>query len=239
VHFGFLINHAHSAAAEGGVSMGKSVALWSLFDYTDKEPFCERNLSMTPDPTMIAGLEISSGRKPVTFARLDEHLKIQMLEKWDSSETLSYLHEYEFSLLAINVPSSKRGQERYSDLTEKLVQAGFEPFSPKRPSKQWLATNAQDCFRILSGHSLLSRRSLEGRLQRSAILYEQGLQIRDPVDMFEEITRFKLIQGILPLERLHASNELDALAVAYLAWMSLNRPGQIVPTGEFVLPAGE
>jgi hypothetical protein len=35
----------------------------------------------------------------------------------------------------------------------------------------------------------LPRRTLEGRLQRSAILYEQGLQIRDPVEIFEEITR--------------------------------------------------
>jgi hypothetical protein len=65
------------------------------------------------------------------------------------------------------------------------------------------------------------------------------LRITDPVDMFEEITRYKLIQGILPFDNLPSSKELDALVAAYLAWMTLNRPGQIVPKGEFVLPAGE
>jgi hypothetical protein len=102
-----------------------------------------------------------------------------------------------------------------------------------------METNAQDCFHALGGHKLLPHRALEGRLQRCAILFEQGLQVTDPVDMFEEITRYKLVQGILPLENLPSSNELDALAAAYLAWMSLNRPGQTLPKGEFVLPVPE
>lgn len=194
---------------------------------------------MTSEPIMIAGVDLSSGRKPITFARLDEDLKIQALEKWDVSEVLVYLQEYENSLLAINVPSSKPGGEIHKDLTKQLGLAGFKPFSQKRHPKQWLETDAQDCFRTLGGHTLFPRRSLEGRLQRSAILYEQGLQIKDPVDMLEEITRYKLVQGILPLENLPSSKGLDALVAAYLAWMSLNRPGQIVPQGEFVLPAGE
>ena len=191
---------------------------------------------MTSDAFMFAGVEFSSGRKPVTFARLDEDLRIQVLEKWDRSETLSCLQDYENSLLGINVPSTKLGREAYQDLIKELPQVGFKPFSQEQESKQWLETNAQTCFRILSGHKLLPRRSLEGRLQRSAILNEQGLRIKDPVDLFEEITRYKLIQGILPLEDLPSSNGLDALAAAYLAWMSFNRPGRIALQGEFVLP---
>ena len=191
---------------------------------------------MTSDAFMFAGVELSSGRKPVTLARLDEDLRIQVLGKWDSSETLSCLQEYENTLLAINVPSAKRGQDAYQELIKKLPQVDFKLFLPMQESRQWLETNAQDCFRILSGHKLLPRRSLEGRLQRSAILNEQGLRIKDPVDLFEEITRYKLIQGILPLEDLPSSNGLDALVAAYLAWMSFNRPGRIALQGEFVLP---
>jgi len=194
---------------------------------------------MPSDPIIFAGVELSSGRKPITFARLDDDLNVRALEKWDSAETLLCLQEYENSLLAINVPSSKRGGEIYTDLTEKLAQADFKPFSLKRDSKQWLETKAQDCFRALGGYALLPHRSLEGRLQRSAILYEQGLQITDPIDLFEEITRYKLIQGILPLENLPSSHQLDALVAAYLAWMSFTQPGRIVPRGEFVLPAQE
>ena len=194
---------------------------------------------MTPDPIIFAGVELSSGRKPVVFAALDGDLNIKMQETWDISDTLLCLQEYEEIALAIDVPASKSGQKVHTELTEKLALAGFSPFSPKRHSKHWLETNAQDSFRTLSGHSLLPRRSLEGRLQRCAILYEQGLQIADPVDMFEEITRFKLVQGILPLENLPSPNGLDALVAAYLAWMSANRPARTVPQGVFVLPAGE
>lgn len=194
---------------------------------------------MTSNPIIFAGVELSSGRKPVTFTALDEDLNITVLEKWDSSEVLLSLQEYENKSLAVDLPSSKLGQEIYTDLSKKLLQAGFKSLSQKRHSKQWLETNAQDCFRILSGHNLLPRRSLEGRLQRSAILYEQGVQINDPVDIFEEITRYKLVQGILPLENLPSSNELDALVTAYLAWMVVNRPQRVVMQGEFVLPATE
>jgi hypothetical protein len=194
---------------------------------------------MTPDTIIFAGMELSFGRKPVTFAALDEDLNIKVLEKWNRSDVLSGLQEYESGSLAINVPSSKLGQELYTDLSQTFLQAGFKLLAQKRHSKQWLETNAQDCFRILSGHNLLPRRSLEGRLQRSAILYEQGLQITDPVDIFEEITRYKLVQGILPLENLPSSNELDALVSAYLAWLAVNRPQRVVMQGEVMLPATE
>lgn len=194
---------------------------------------------MTSDHIIFAGVEFSSGRKPVTLAALDGDLNISMLKKLAISEALSSLQEYESHALAIDLPAAKQGQEIYTDLKEKLMQAGFKPFSHRSDPKQLIETNAQDCFNALGGHKLFPRRALEGRLQRSAILFEQGLQITDPVDVFEEITRYKLIQGILPLENLPSSNELDALVAAYLAWMSVNRPGQVVPKGEFVLPAQE
>ena len=194
---------------------------------------------MTSDSIIFAGVELSSGRKPITFARLEEDLTINVLEKWDSSEVIASLQEYENMVLGVNLPTAKQGQVLYADLKRKFLHAGFKPFSHKSSPKQWMETNAQDCFHALSGHKLFPRRALEGRLQRSAILYEQGLQITDPVDMFEEITRYKLVQGILPLENLPSANELDALVAAYLAWMSINRPGQTVPKGEFVLPAQE
>lgn len=194
---------------------------------------------MIPDPILFAGVELSSGRKPVTFAGLDEDLNIRMLEKWDNSEVLTCLQNYENCVLVVNIPSTKQGQGLYAALKEESGEAGFQPFSQKSHPKQWIETDAQDCFHALSGHKLLPHRLLEGRLQRGAILYEQGLQIADPVDLFEEITRYKLVQGILPLDKLPSARELDALMAAYLAWMSVNRPGQIVPKGEFVLPAAE
>lgn len=194
---------------------------------------------MATEQIIFAGVEFSSGRKPLTFAGLDKELNIKILEKWDSSDILSGLEGYEEVSLAINIPTSKSSQASYTNFNKKLTQAGFSPISKKSVSRQWLETNAQDCFQALSGHNVLPRRTLEGRLQRCAILYEQGLLLTDPVDMLEEITRYKLIQGILPLEKLPSINELDALVAAYLAWISVNRPGQMVQRGGLALPASE
>ncbi len=194
---------------------------------------------MPSNSTIFAGVEISSGRKPVTFAALDDDLRVTQLAKWDISEALSQVGEHENILLAINLPALRSGQQPHSEFKEKIQRTGFPSIAERGESKQWLETNAQDCFHTLVGQKLLPHRALEGRLQRSAILYEQGLQITDPMDMFEEITRFRLIQGELPLENLPLSRELDALVAAYLAWMSLNQPRQIHLQGTFALPVKE
>ena len=194
---------------------------------------------MPADYFMSAGIDFSSGRKPLTVAVLEERLNIQLLETWDIAQVLSFLQGHDTCTLVVNTPSTKTGREIYTELRKKAVGMGYKPFFETSHPKRWLETNAQECFRALSGHTLLPHRALEGRLQRSAILYEQGLPLTDPVDMFEELTRYKLIQGILPLDRLPSSRALDALVAAYMGWMSLNRPGRIVPTGEFVVPATE
>jgi hypothetical protein len=189
---------------------------------------------------LFAGAELSAGRKPVTFVGLDENLNVSILEKWDTDETISCLQNYEHPTLTISTPPTKHGEAVYAALKGKLVRMGWKPFPARGQPRQWMETAPQDCFRALSaGHKLLPQRALEGRLQRAAILFELGVQITDPVDMFEEFTRYKLMQGILPLENLPSSRELDALAAAYLAWLAMNRPGQIVQSGGLVLPAPE
>jgi hypothetical protein len=192
---------------------------------------------MTTDQIIFAGVELSSGRKPVTFVALDSDLNVSMLQKWDVAEALACFGEYESIWLAINMPSIEREADK--DFKKKIIQTGFKPYSGKNDLKQLIVTNAQDCFRALIGQKALPRRTLEGRLQRSAVLYEQGLQITDPIEVFEEITRYKLMQGILPLENIYSSKELDVLMAAYLAWMAVNRPGQVVLKAEFALPVRE
>jgi hypothetical protein len=155
------------------------------------------------------------------------------------AEALSCLKEYENIWLCVNLHSLQNEQELYTEFKKRIRQAGFKSFSTKGNGNRWLETSAQDCFRAIIGQNPLPRRTLEGRLQRSAILYEQGLQISDPVEIFEEITRYKLVQGILPLDNIYSSKELDALTAAYVAWLAVNSPGQTVMRGEFVLPAQE
>ena len=192
---------------------------------------------MSTDQVMFAGLELSSGRKPITFAALDEDLNVSSVQQWDIAEALTCLTAYENIWLAAIL--SAREPEINQTFEQSILDSGFTWYSGKNDPRQLLLTNPQECFRAIIGRKPLPRRALEGRLQRSAILYEQGLQLTDPMEVFEEITRYKLAQGILPLENISSSKELDALAAAYVAWLAANRPGQITATGKFVLPAQE
>ena len=46
---------------------------------------------MQSSSSLFAGVDISSGRKPITFAGLDDDLNIKFLEKRDVPAVLSYL----------------------------------------------------------------------------------------------------------------------------------------------------
>ena len=190
---------------------------------------------MGSNQPLYAGVDISSGRKPFTVAVLGDGLDILAMETGGMADVLSLLKEYERLSLAIHVPSSRAGLDFYADLRKKLGQAGFTPFAKRDGELQWCETRTEECFRAFQP-KLLPRRTLDGRIQRALILYEEGLRFDDPMDYYEEITRHKLLQGILRAETIYSTRQLDALAAAYLAWMAENRPGQVVIRGDLILP---
>ena len=183
------------------------------------------------DELIFAGIDFSSGRQPVTFAALDDTLNIILLEKYEVAHIISHLKQYDKLSLAINIPSTKSRQGIYSDFKKKIAPTGFKPYAAKAAPKQILETDAQDCFHTLIGKPLLPHRTLEGRVQRGLILYDQGLRINDPMDFFEEITRHHMLEGVFPNEMLYSTSELDALAAAHVAWLAVNEPGQVQITG--------
>jgi hypothetical protein len=106
------------------------------------------------------------------------------------------------------------------ELYRKLGKMGFQKYPEKDSTYQVMETNPHACYCVMVGHVPLAKLSLEGRLQRQIILYERGLRIKDPMDFFEEITRYKLAKGIWPLELLYQPDQLDSLAAAYTAWLA-------------------
>ena len=187
---------------------------------------------MSTKEMIFAGIDISSGRKPLTFVALDDELKVMLLERWDISQVINHLEQFEQVILAVNIlsgrkPVSTRGQSISTDLKKKIIKSGFKPYLTSNAPRQWVETNPPECFRSLAGQTLLPRRSLGGQLQRALILYEQGLQIADPMDFFEEITRHHVLAGVMPTELLYSASELDALAAASVAWMLVNKPVQV------------
>ena len=126
----------------------------------------------------------------------------------------------------------------------KLEKAGFHKFPEKDAAYQFLETHPHACYSILAGKVPLPKSSVEGRIQRQLILYEIGLRIKDPMDFFEEITRYKAAKGIWPMDLLYLPEQLDALVAAYTAWMAVYKADHISIIGDakegmIVLPEKE
>lgn len=123
------------------------------------------------------------------------------------------------------------------NLTQRLQALGYGS-----EDRMLIEVSADVSYQAWLGHPLFGQRSLEGRLQRQLILYDLGLDLPDPMLFFEEITRFRILQGIFPEEYLYNPLELQVLAIAYIAWASRNKPDDIEFVGDktegrIVLPA--
>lgn len=114
----------------------------------------------------------------------------------------------------------------------RLEDLDFQPFQGEAPSaRAYLETIPELGYRAWAEGSLLASNTLAGRIQRQLILYDRGLEVRDPMEFFEEITRFRIRQGILPEEMVYPAATLAALAAAYTAWQASNQPDALAFLG--------
>jgi hypothetical protein len=113
-----------------------------------------------------------------------------------------------------------------------LAKMGYRAFPNEEKDHLWLETHPHACFAVLIDQIPLPKPTLEGRLQRQVILHDLGLGIRDPMNFFEEITRLRLRQGVLPMDLIYYPEQLDALVAAYTAWFAKKEPGGITRVGE-------
>jgi hypothetical protein len=129
-------------------------------------------------------------------------------------------------------------------LYHRLGKMGFKSFPTEDAPHQWLETHPHACFCALLGQVPLPKPTMEGRLQRQLVLHQQGLGIKDPMDFFEEITRHRLLKGILPMELIYSSETLDALVAALVAYQVVHAPEEVMfvgskEEGRIVLPVKE
>ena len=158
------------------------------------------------------------------------------------------LAEYELRERGISVsPTASRPEtcaawmQTGFDFYRKLEGTGFKPFPTENASHLWLETHPHAAFCALLGQLLLPKPTLEGRLQRQLALYEQDIGIKDPMEFFEEITRHRLLKGVLPKELIYSAEELDALVAAFTAYLTASQPGEVIwvgnqQEGQIVLP---
>jgi predicted RNase H-like nuclease len=126
-----------------------------------------------------------------------------------------------------------------------LEELGFQDYPAPEARKQTLEVYPHGSFTVLLDCIPFKKNTLEGRLQRQLILHSRALAIPDPMRIFEEITRYRILQGVLPLEKLYSAGTLDALAAAYTARLAVKNSGNQVTRigspeeGEIILPSGE
>ena len=129
-------------------------------------------------------------------------------------------------------------------LNQRLRNLDYRTFPSKDSAHQVLEVYPHASFSVLLEILPMPKRSLEGRIQRQLVLYRCDLNIPDPMYIFEENTRHRLLQGMLPIEDLYQVEELDAMVAAFTAWLAGNDPDKISVVGdplegEIVLPAAE
>ena len=125
-----------------------------------------------------------------------------------------------------------------------LEKMGCQAYPARDAPHQWLEVHPHASFCVLLGGRPFPKRTLEGRLQRQLALHEQGVVINDAMIFLEEITRFHLLRGNLPLEKVYAPDALDAIVAAYTAFLAAQHPGKVtllgaVEEGQIVLPVAE
>ncbi len=117
-------------------------------------------------------------------------------------------------------------------LYRKLGELGFEPYPAEDRPQQWLETHPHAAFCALMGRIPLPKPALEGRMQRQLALFERGVRCHDPMDFLEELTRHKLLNGIIPSGIIYQPEQLDALVAAYTAWMATEKAGELARFGD-------
>ncbi|MBM3125718.1 MAG: DUF429 domain-containing protein [Chloroflexi bacterium] len=117
-------------------------------------------------------------------------------------------------------------------LFNKLERSGYSNMDSMSSRNRVMETNPHACFCVMTGRVPFFKTALEGRLQRQLVLYERGVRIKDPMEFFEEVTRYKIIHGNLPMELLYSAEQLDVIVAAYTAWVAAQKPEKLKAVGD-------
>lgn len=125
-------------------------------------------------------------------------------------------------------PAARRGLE----LHQRLADLGYLAYPAGDAPRQTLEAPAEAAFWSLLGQRPFEHATLEGRLQRQLALADADLPVPDAMDFFEEITRHRLLHGLLPLKNIYLPEELNALLCAHIAWRAAHKPESLRLLGE-------
>lgn len=161
------------------------------------------------------------------------------------------LADYQLRRFNLSIPQTPAVEEECPNwmrmgflLHRRLAALGYCGYPAQDAERLVMEVYPYACYAALLGVLPFSKHSLEGRLQRQLVLFERELDLPDPMDFFEEVTRHRLLKGILPTDILYSPGELDALVAAYTAWLAAVNPEQVTllgdpAEGQVVIPSAE
>jgi hypothetical protein len=117
-------------------------------------------------------------------------------------------------------------------LYKRLEEFGFQDYPAEEHDQQMLEIYPHAVWTVLLKKIPFLKKTLEGRLQRQLLLHSLSVDVPDPMRIFEEITRYKIMQGQLPVDDLYSVVELEALIAAYTAWKAATAPDEITRLGD-------
>ncbi len=117
-------------------------------------------------------------------------------------------------------------------LYKRLENLGFKDYPAGDHGRQVLEVYPHASYTVLLKKIPFLKKSLEGRLQRQLLLHSLSVAVPDPMRIFEEFTRYKIMQGQLPLEGLYSIEELEALMAAFTAWKASTEPDDVILVGD-------
>lgn len=117
-------------------------------------------------------------------------------------------------------------------LCAELKAAGFIPLLENPSERNTLETSAEAIYKGLLTGQAFPAETIQGRIQRQLVLWENRLPVRDPMTFFEEVTRFKLLHSILPDQDIQPLAQLNAIAAAYVAYLTTAHPDRVQWYGE-------
>lgn len=199
-----------------------------------------------------AFLAVSAPRRPNQGLMANQELRDQLSPRPRPGRWLDLrLSEYQLRQHNIGIPptystegSCPNWMQMGFHLFRRLDHLGYHPCPAESKDRQSLEVYPHACYSVLLGLAPFPKHTLEGRIQRQLILFDHKVNVPDPMELFEEITRHKLLKGILPYEKLFTPAELDALISAYTAWLYANHPEKAIllgdpEEGQMVLPAAD
>jgi len=116
-------------------------------------------------------------------------------------------------------------------LYEGLRKAEYVEY-PRVGSRRMFETYPYAAFAALIGKRPYSKSSTEGLLQRQLVLFEEGIDVPDPMPHLEEWTRHRVKTGQIGRKNVLNHNSLDALAAAYTAFVLDREPQNVIALGD-------